>query len=243
MAPDKMPGDFGAKLRQAREGRGLTLRVIADATKISVRALEALERNEIARLPGGIFSRAFVRAYAVEVGLEPEQTITEFITRFPDETVTQGHPRTRALVDELGADPRRRRCPALAWAALAAVVAMGLAVYFGLTDRRAVVPAGTPAVAVPGRALSGSTPLSAPFVVTLHALRATRFSITPDGGSAIDVALDAGVSRAFQASRELLVTPSEPSALEWWTDGNAARGLTGPISLTRQAVQGTTGRP
>ena len=99
MTSEKRHADFGAKLREAREHRGLSLRVIADATKISVRALEALEENDISRLPGGIFSRSFVRAYAVEVGLDPEQTIAEFITRFPVETVTQGHPRTRALVD------------------------------------------------------------------------------------------------------------------------------------------------
>ena len=40
-------------------------------------ALEALERNDISRLPGGIFSRAFVRSYAIEVGLDPEATIQD----------------------------------------------------------------------------------------------------------------------------------------------------------------------
>jgi len=53
----------------------VSLRQIANATKISIAALEALERNDISRLPGGIFSRAFVRSYAVEVGLDPETTI------------------------------------------------------------------------------------------------------------------------------------------------------------------------
>ena len=42
----------------------MTLRQIAGATKISIGVLEALERNDISRLPGGIFSRAFVRSYA-----------------------------------------------------------------------------------------------------------------------------------------------------------------------------------
>ena len=110
MTSEKHQADFGARLREARERRGLSLRVIADATKISVRALEALERNDISRLPGGIFSRSFVRAYALEVGLDPEQTIAEFITRFPHETVTQGDPRTRGLGGELArGGPRRSR--------------------------------------------------------------------------------------------------------------------------------------
>jgi cytoskeleton protein RodZ len=74
--------DFGAKLREARERRGVSLRDIADRTKFSVSALESLERNDPSRLPGGIFARAFVRSYAAEVGLDPEATVREFIARF-----------------------------------------------------------------------------------------------------------------------------------------------------------------
>src|SRR5205823_9633732 len=92
MAPDRIPGDFGRKLREARERRGISLRQIAAATKISMSVLEALERNNISRLPGGIFSRAFVRSYAIEVGLDPEATIQEFIAQFPHDAVTAGHP-------------------------------------------------------------------------------------------------------------------------------------------------------
>lgn len=65
---------------------------IADTTKISVLTLEALEKNDITRLPGGIFSRAVVRAYAQEVGADPEAAVQEFIARFPDETVVVGSP-------------------------------------------------------------------------------------------------------------------------------------------------------
>lgn len=77
--------DFGGKLRQARERRGISLRQIAASTKIAAAALEALERNDISKLPGGIFSRAFVRAYAVEVGLDPDDTVKEFLDRFNQE--------------------------------------------------------------------------------------------------------------------------------------------------------------
>ncbi len=85
-------GDFGARLRRLREERGVTLRSIADTTKISVLTLEALERNDIRRLPGGIFSRAVVRAYAQEVGADPEVTVQEFVERFPVESVVVGSP-------------------------------------------------------------------------------------------------------------------------------------------------------
>lgn len=150
MPADTPSTDFGARLRAAREQRGLTLRVVADATKISVRALEALERNEIARLPGGIFSRAFVRAYAVEVGLDPEQAVAEFITRFPDEIVTQGHPRTRAIVDELEAERDvSGGVPLIGRVAIVVALAvLALALYYGLSSRRAAVDAA-PATSMP----------------------------------------------------------------------------------------------
>jgi cytoskeletal protein RodZ len=70
--------DLGARLRRAREERGFPLKDIAARTKISVTALEALERNDLTRLPGGIFGRAFVRAYAVELGLDADHTVAEF---------------------------------------------------------------------------------------------------------------------------------------------------------------------
>ena len=74
--------DLGERLKQARLHRGVSLRDIATATKISVVALEALERNDYSRLPGGIFSRAFVRAYALAVGVEPEEAVNEFLVDF-----------------------------------------------------------------------------------------------------------------------------------------------------------------
>jgi len=92
-------------MRQARELRGVSLRQIAEATKISVSALEALERNDISRLPGGIFSRAFVRSYAAEIGVDPEQTVREFLAQFPHDSVTIGSP--HVLIDDGGRERRR----------------------------------------------------------------------------------------------------------------------------------------
>lgn len=75
---------FGPRLKAAREARGISLRDVAAKTKITASALEGLERDDPSRLPGGIYSRSFVRAYAVEVGLDPEATVHEFADRFPD---------------------------------------------------------------------------------------------------------------------------------------------------------------
>src|SRR5262245_50411425 len=89
---DRPPGGFGAVLREARERKGLSLQQISAATKIAPGALEALERDEISRLPGGIFSRAFVRSYAMQVGLDPEETVRDFLAHFPNDSLAVGHP-------------------------------------------------------------------------------------------------------------------------------------------------------
>lgn len=68
-----------------------------------MRALEALERNDISRLPGGIYSRGLVRAYAEQIGLDPEATVQEFVARFPETSVTDGSPHVRA--EEVNTDP------------------------------------------------------------------------------------------------------------------------------------------
>lgn len=84
--------DFGAALRQHREAAHRTLREVADATKLGVRTLEALERNHIEKLPPGIFRRAVVRAYAREIGLDPEDTLRLFLARHPDALPPPGPP-------------------------------------------------------------------------------------------------------------------------------------------------------
>ena len=124
--------DFGAKMKRLREERGVSLRQIADATKLSVSALEALERNDISRLPGGIFSRGFVRSYAIEVGLDPEQTVRDFIGQFPHDSVTIGSPHA----PQERRTPRRRRASAVAIVALVALsLLIGVIVFFRFASR------------------------------------------------------------------------------------------------------------
>lgn len=74
--------NVGAALRGAREQRGISLDQLSRTTKISMVTLRALERNEIDRLPGGIFVRGFLRAYAREVGLDVEETVNRYLAQF-----------------------------------------------------------------------------------------------------------------------------------------------------------------
>ena len=89
--------DIGSRLRQAREQRGLTLRDIANTTKISTAALTAIEHNDFARLPGGVFRRAYVRAFAAEVGLNADDLAREYRARF--ETALPAGPPLRQEAD------------------------------------------------------------------------------------------------------------------------------------------------
>ena len=76
-----MEATIGEQLRLAREGRGIPLREISDQTRISMHYLEAIESNDYKRLPGGIFNRSFVKAYAKYVGYDEKEAI-EGYTRY-----------------------------------------------------------------------------------------------------------------------------------------------------------------
>ena len=69
---------FGARLREQRELREVSLEEISKVTKISVHLLEAMEEDRWDDLPGGIFTRNFLRLYAKHVGLDPERLVVEF---------------------------------------------------------------------------------------------------------------------------------------------------------------------
>jgi transcriptional regulator with XRE-family HTH domain len=74
----------GTELAHARKARGLSLSDLAQRTKIGVAALDAIERGDVTQLPGGIFTRGFVRAYAREVGCDPEATVARFLVEYGD---------------------------------------------------------------------------------------------------------------------------------------------------------------
>jgi cytoskeletal protein RodZ len=124
---------FGENLRRERELRGITLGELANATKVGVRHIEALERNQFHRLPGGIFNRGFVRAIARYMKLDEDFWISEYaraageepevLARYVKETPT-------------AASPGHRRS-ALSFVALLVLFAVGAYVVHDLRMRRA----------------------------------------------------------------------------------------------------------
>ena len=129
-----MAGGIGEKLRLEREARGIALRDISEQTRISMRYLEAIETNDYRRLPGGIFNRSFIRAYAKFVGYDEHEAIEEYTRTLreqgesADEVSTKPH-RSLVYTDEGVTHRSSRRTLVLAVIILAL---LSLAILAGL---------------------------------------------------------------------------------------------------------------
>ena len=74
---------FGARMRAARERRGISIDTIASVTNVSPELWEGLERNDVSRWPAGVFARSFIRHYARAIGLDETEVVNEFCRTFP----------------------------------------------------------------------------------------------------------------------------------------------------------------
>jgi cytoskeleton protein RodZ len=109
----KCVGSFGDKLRRERELRGVALDDIAGATKIGTRMLRALEEEHFELLPGGIFNKGFVRAYAKYLGLNEDEAVADYLSAAGDSSLD---PRVIAeqnagRIDRSGGDSGGSRAP------------------------------------------------------------------------------------------------------------------------------------
>lgn len=156
---------FGETLRRQRERHGITVGVIAERTKVAASLLAGLERGDLSRWPTGIFRRAFVRAYADAVGLDPETTVAEFLRIFPEE----GAPR-RSLTFGSGGLRLTLAEPDRPWLQSRRIAGV-------LTD--GAVVAGAAAVAWIGQATPGVAPAAVAVVGLWHAFGALAWGTTP----------------------------------------------------------------
>jgi transcriptional regulator with XRE-family HTH domain len=89
---------FVTRLRRHRQRNQISLDEIASETRVKRELLEALENNDLSEWPRGLYARAWVRAYASTVGLDPIDTVDEFCRLFP-----QGDRRARGTITEIAA--------------------------------------------------------------------------------------------------------------------------------------------
>src|SRR5688572_30106866 len=88
---------LGEELRHKREQRGITLAEIAEATRIGTRFLKAIETDNFSILPGGIFTRSFIRAYAKHVGMNEDEAIGLYLQQVSVPTIEQQEAKVDAL--------------------------------------------------------------------------------------------------------------------------------------------------
>ena len=246
--------DFGGRLRQARERRGVSLRQIAASTKIAPAALEALERNDISRLPGGIFSRAFVRSYAIEVGLDPDDTVRQFLARFDQEPAPAAAAADGAIPEEERAFHERQRRAArglIAGAVAVVMLAVAGAVLYRARARVRAPQETTPnlpappqpasalpsAPASPSPASAGTIPAAAaggekkpdePAARVRLGIQATAdcwVSVTADGKKIFARVMPAGTTETVTITQEATVEIGDAGAFAYTIDGKPGRSL------------------
>lgn len=89
---------FVTRLRRYRQRTGISLEQIAAELRIKADLLEALENNDLTGWPRGVYARAWIRAYAVTVGLDPVDTVDEFCRLF-----SHGDRRASPVIKEIAA--------------------------------------------------------------------------------------------------------------------------------------------
>lgn len=97
---DTVTSDVGGRLRHARERRGVSLHDAARQTKLSINVLQAIERNDFASLPDGMYRRAYVRTLAAEFGLNANELAADYCASYepPIESPVESG-RDRAIAD------------------------------------------------------------------------------------------------------------------------------------------------
>lgn len=231
---------FGEELRREREIRGISLKEISDATKISKRFLDALERNDHRALPAPVFTRGFVREYARYVGLNAEDMVNRYnyaasqddriekppqIEKYPATPVRditpkpkpkRGIPPTFARVD--------RNAMVLVIIAFALMGVAWWAVKQKLIERELGIESSTVSAAAPKPAVAlPSTPVPAPpppvddskLRMEIEATASSWVTLQADGKRVLNEEMTQGQRRNFEASEKF----------SFLTIGNAA-GIT-----------------
>ena len=123
-------GNFGADLKQAREGAGVTLEAIAAATKITTRYLEAVEQERFDQLPGGVFRKSIVRSYARASGLHEEHWVNRYVeaTRPAEQPIAEEDLAWIEFAENVGRSRGREAHSSNAFARWAGVLALLLLV-------------------------------------------------------------------------------------------------------------------
>jgi cytoskeleton protein RodZ len=226
--PAEGSGSFGEWLRRQREMREISLRDIADRTKISLRYLEAMEADRFDLLPAPIFAKGFLREYARYVGLSADEVVNHYLAVHQPEEVDQPGDATLVAME------RKRRKKGRSWTwglflLLAGALLLALvALVSWLVDKREDEPAAVPPqVAAPQPAapqqlaVPPAAPAApkAPLEVTLDFSANCWVRVTVDGKPAIEEERVQGESLQFEAQKSIAVKLGNAAAADIQVNG------------------------
>lgn len=249
------PTDVGSRLRAAREAKHLSVLEIADTTKISTRALEALEENDVAQLPGGIFTRGFVRSYAAEVGLDPEQTLRDYLAQLPTEEIAEGTGRDNRSHEHDVYQSQQRMARTVLTLVPVGVAVAALLFFFWIRG----VPSGTGTPAAPARAVEPEPappprldrsvrvdpptliePVPrAPLSIVLRPRGDCWVSLRLDGELAVRRLMRAGERESYEADDEIVLIIGDAGAFAFAINEQDGRtlGVSGEVVTARITLQ------
>lgn len=227
---------FGDWLRRQREMREISLRDIADRTKISLRYLQAMEDDRFDLLPAPIFAKGFLREYARYVGLNPDEVVNHYLSvqqkgTPEDDGGKDGVRKDSTLAGQRPARPK----PVRNWTYglflfLAVLFLVGLvAVLVWYAEHRRDDPAAdvTPPIAAPPApdAVAVSEPLAtperpkAPLEVTLDFTSACWVEVAADGKRIVAQEYAQGESESFKAQQSVQITLGDVGAADIQVNG------------------------
>lgn len=223
---------FGDWLRRQREMREISLRDIADRTKISLRYLEAMEADRFDLLPAPIFAKGFLREYARYVGLSPDEVVNHYLSVQQPGASEEEVKKDATLA---GQRPNRPK-PVRNWTyglflALAVLVLIGIvAALAWYAQNRREDPAADvtpPPIAAPPapEPVPVAAPLptperpKAPLEVTLDFTSACWVEVTADGKRLLAQEMAQGESLPVEAQQSVQVTLGDTGAAEIQVNG------------------------
>jgi cytoskeletal protein RodZ len=235
---------LGQDLKRERELRGISLREIADTTRISLKFLQALEDDRMEFMPGGFFIRAILRSYAKSVGLDEHQVLNKYEEmRLFDEQLQYQEARRAARPTGL---PGRRKMLLLLIAAMAVIAAAALLYLLVLAPRRGQPPtAKSPLQTVPDSASLVPVPNPRQLAVDPAAEEVgsltldfsfneeTWLQVYADGNPAWDGVKRPGESLRVNAERELIINCGNAGGAALVLNGKKARPLGRPGTVRK----------
>ena len=176
--PQSELASFGEELRREREIRGISLKEIADATKISKRFLDAIERNDHKTLPAPVFTRGFVREYARYLGLNSEEMVNRYnFAAVGDDrieqsahlerlTTPQAPPMPNKKAPKVSIPPPYARVDRNVYILIIVVIALAGVSYWALKHRRESRLANEERLSAEAKTVVTAPPPKAPVVLT-----------------------------------------------------------------------------